>query len=97
MKGFSEICGISEMDLQIYKVFDWSILFSEDHLQMRKKSPKFVSLPPIILMNCRFISEKNLRLMPVVLQEGNRKSPRTAAHICKSISEIPGNSEMFWY
>ena len=32
--------------------------------------------------------------LPAVLREGNRKSPRTAAHICKSISEIPGISEM---
>jgi len=27
-------------------------------------------------------------ILLVVLREGNRKSPRTAAHICKSISEI---------
>jgi len=33
----------------------------------------------------------------VVLRDGNRKSPRTADHICKSISEIPGISKMFWY
>jgi len=31
------------------------------------------------------------------LQEGNRKSPRTVAHICKSILDFPGVSEMFWY
>ena len=37
------------------------------------------------------------RAKPAVLREGNRKSPGTAAHICKSISEIPGISEMFWY
>ena len=30
--------------------------------------------------------------MLAVLQEGNNKSPRTAAHICKSISEILGIS-----
>jgi len=33
----------------------------------------------------------------VVLREESRKSPRTAAHICKSISQIPGISKMFWY
>ena len=33
---FSEIPGIPGMDLQIKKVFDWSILFSENRKQMGK-------------------------------------------------------------
>ena len=70
----------------LLQVCDLSILFSEDResLTNEKKSANFVNVPSITLMKFRFFSEKyfvNLR--------------RTAAHNCKSISEIPGIAEMF--
>jgi len=40
-------------------------------------------------------SPKRVYTLPAVLHEGNRKSLRTTAHICKSILEIPENSEIF--
>ena len=61
-----------------------------------KKSAKFVRVSQILLMNCRFISEKNFHLSSGC-REGNRKSPRNAALIINSSSEIPGISELFWY
>jgi len=45
-------------------------------------------------MNGRFISEKNLHLASVPREE-NRKSLRNAAHIWKSILEVPGIFKMF--
>jgi len=59
-----------------------------------EKSAKFVNMSPMILMNCRFISENNLQIYTLLvdLREGNGKSPGTTAHICKPISEIPGIS-----
>ena len=42
-------------------------------------------------------SPKRIHTLPAVLREENRKSPRTAAHICKSISEIPGISKFFGF
>ena len=42
-------------------------------------------------------SPRRIYALLEVLQEGSSKSPKTAAHICKYISEIPGISQMFWY
>ena len=61
-----------------------------------QKSAKFVSVSPKILSICKLINKRIYTLL-VVLRQENRRSPRTAAHICKSILEIPGISEIFWY
>ena len=57
---------------------------------------------------CKNVSNKNdelyiysspskINTLRAVLWEGNSKSPRTAACICQSFSEISGISEIFWY
>ena len=49
---------ILEKDLQILKVCDWSIVtFLGEPLTNGEKSDQFLNVSPIILMNCRFVSE----------------------------------------
>ena len=59
----------------------------EKHRQMGEKSAKFVSFSPIILTIWYSSSPRRIDTSLVVLREGNRKSLRTAAHLCKSIKE----------
>ena len=65
------------------------LLHIGDTLTDGKKAAKFVSPSPVDS------SPRQMSTLPAVLRERNRKSPRTAAHICKSTFEIPEISEMF--